>query len=75
MFNEEALRNKLKSIDGRDYGTCQSLKSEYDFSEGFKLVIHQIPKDPYAPPHTGIYRVIVDRNDDRIIDFKAETKI
>ena len=33
MFNEDALRNKLKSIDGRDYGACQSLKSEYDFSE------------------------------------------
>ena len=75
MFNEETLRNKLKSIDGRDYGACQLLKGEYDFSEGFKLVIHQIPKDPYAPPHTGIYRVIVDRNDDRIVDFKAETKI
>ena len=75
MNNEQTLRNKIKSIDGRDYGACQSLKGEYDFSKRFKLFIHQIPKDPYAPPHTGIYRIIVDRNDDRIVNFKAKTKI
>ena len=26
---------------------------------GFKLFVDQIPKDPYAPPHTGIYRIRV----------------
>ncbi len=50
------LRGKLNGLDGRDYGAYQSLKGEYRF-EKFTLKITQIPKDPYAPPHTGIYRV------------------
>ncbi len=75
MLNDEVLRNKLKSIDGKDYGAYQSLRGEYDFSNGFRLVIHQIPKDPYAPPHTGIYRVQVSRNDERIVHFDVTSKI
>ena len=55
------LRKKIESINQRDYGACQSLKGEYDYPR-FKLLIEQIPKDPYAPPHTGRYRVIV-KND------------
>ncbi len=59
MQSTQALRAKLERIDGRDYGACQSLKGEYAWPE-FELLITQIPKDPYAPPHTGIYRIRVD---------------
>ncbi|MBH10511.1 MAG: ATPase [Candidatus Marinimicrobia bacterium] len=75
MFSEQELKSKIKSINGRDYGACQSLKGEYEFPSGFKLIIHQIPKDPYAPPHTGVYRIIVKRSDERIINYNIKKKI
>ena len=56
MQSAEALRARLDRIDGKDYGACQSLKGEYAYPE-FELLITQIPKDPYAPPHAGIYRI------------------
>jgi predicted ABC-class ATPase len=59
MQSAQVLRNKLDRIDGRDYGACQSLKGEYAYPD-IELLITQIPKDPYAPPHTGIYRIRVD---------------
>ncbi|MFC2170816.1 ABC-ATPase domain-containing protein [Calditrichota bacterium] len=55
----ETLHKQLKSLDGKDYGACQSLLGEYSYPD-FELYIDQIPKDPYAPPHTGIYRVRVN---------------
>jgi predicted ABC-class ATPase len=58
MQSSQALHNKLKNIDSKDYGAYQSLKGEYIYPD-FKLFITQIPKDPYAPPHTGIYRIRV----------------
>jgi len=61
METFKILKYKLESINGKDYGAYQSLKGEYNYSQ-FKLAIDQIPKDPYAPPHTGIYRVIVKNN-------------
>ena len=61
METIEVLKNKLESINEKDYGAYQSLKGEYDYSK-FKLLIDQIPKDPYAPPHTGIYRVKLRNN-------------
>jgi predicted ABC-class ATPase len=61
METINVLKHKLESINEKDYGAYQSLKGEYDYSQ-FKLLIDQIPKDPYAPPHTGIYRVIVKNN-------------
>jgi len=74
MFTKEILKSKLESLDGKDYGGYQSLRGEYDFSS-YKLIIHQIPKDPYAPPHTGIYCVRVNRNDERIINIKMDSKV
>lgn len=56
MVTKEQLQKKITSLDGQDYGAFQSLIGTYDF-EQFALIIDQIPKDPYAPPHTGIYRV------------------
>jgi len=74
MVIADILKNKLASINGQDYGAYQSLLGEYDFSH-FKLIIQQIPKDPYAPPHTGVYRIQVRRDDKRIINFSINSKI
>jgi predicted ABC-class ATPase len=70
----EVLKYKLESINEKDYGAYQSLKGEYDYSQ-FKLLIDQIPKDPYAPPHTGIYRVIVKNNFINQFNYIFNTKI
>jgi len=74
MQNQEILRQKLATKDKQDYGAYQSLLGEYEFPL-FRLIIQQIPKDPYAPPHTGIYRVQVRRDDTRIINRKLSTRI
>ncbi|RLC46754.1 MAG: hypothetical protein DRI23_12015, partial [Candidatus Cloacimonadota bacterium] len=55
-MDKQILRNKLPSTDSKDYGSYQSLLGTYDYGL-FRLIIQQIPKDPYAPPHTGIYRI------------------
>ncbi|UCF98380.1 MAG: ABC-ATPase domain-containing protein [Spirochaetaceae bacterium] len=60
MQSSHSLYGKLKNIDGKDYGAYQSLKGEYAFPD-FQLFITQIPKDSYAPPHTGIYRIRVSQ--------------
>lgn len=73
-MNFNILKQKLPALDGKDYGAYQSLLGEYDF-ESFKLIIQQIPKDPYAPPHTGIYRIIVPRKDDHVINYPIRSKI
>ena len=56
MVTKDQLQKRITPLDGKDYGGFQSLIGTYDF-EQFALIIDQIPKDPYAPPHTGIYRV------------------
>ena len=61
METTSVLKHKLESVSEKDYGAYQSLKGEYDYSQ-FTLLIDQIPKDPYAPPHTGIYRAVVKNN-------------
>ncbi len=74
MSDEKLLKQKLTAIDKQDYGNYQSLLGSYDFSL-FKLIVQQIPKDPYAPPHTGIYRIQVQRSDERIINLKINSKV
>ena len=74
MQNHEILRQKLAPLEKQDYGAYQSLIGEYDFPL-FRLIIQQIPKDPYAPPHTGIYRVQVRRDDVRIVNRDLPTRI
>ena len=74
MLNTNILKQKLSSIDDQDYASYQSLLNTYDF-DLFKLIIQQIPKDPYAPPHTGIYRIQVHRNDNRIINLIINSKV
>ena len=58
MAASSVLEHKIDAINNKDYGAYQSLIGEYDYSK-FKLFIDRIPKDPYAPPHTGIYRLIL----------------
>jgi predicted ABC-class ATPase len=74
VLNSHILKLKLAAIDGQDYTGYQSLLGAYDL-DLFQLIIEQIPKDPYAPPHTGIYRIQAQRNDNRIIDLKIESKM
>ena len=74
MLNPNIIKQKLSAIDGQDYASYQSLLGEYDF-DLYKLIIQQIPKDPYAPPHTGIYRIQLQRSDKRIINLNIESKI
>ena len=47
MTDMQALNEKINSIDGKDYGRYQELLGSYDFSI-FKLIIQQIPKDPFS---------------------------
>jgi len=56
MVTKDQLQKRITPLDGMDYGSFQSLIGTYDFDQ-FVLIIERIPKDPYAPPHTGIYRV------------------
>ena len=49
----DVLRGRLSGLDGQDYGAYQSLRGEHDFGT-FTLIIDQVPKDPYAPPDTGV---------------------
>ena len=70
MRDTKTLHERLKAINGRDYGAYQSLLGGYDYPN-FKLAIDQIPKDPYAPPHTGIYVVQVQQGDS---DFMHDLK-
>lgn len=56
----ESIRSQLVSLDGKDYGGYQSLSGKYAYP-GFSLFIDRIPKDPYAPPHTGVYRLKIPR--------------
>lgn len=74
MLDKNILKKKLASIDDQDYASYQALLGAYDFSL-FKLIVQQIPKDPYAPPHTGIYRIQVQRSDDRIINLDIGSKV
>ena len=74
MLPSQVLRNKVTSIDQKDYGAYQALLGEYDF-ENYHLIFKQIPKDPYAPPHTGIYRILLRRNNQKVVDLDVSTNI
>jgi predicted ABC-class ATPase len=74
MQPSQALHGRLKNVNGKDYGAYQSLKGEYAYPD-FELFITQIPKDPYAPPHTGIYRIRVSHTYLSIPTRLFDTKI
>lgn len=61
MKPSEALQAQLRGLDGQDYGAYQSLKGAWRFPD-FELYLDRIPKDPYAPPGTGVYRARVSRS-------------
>ncbi|NDY74628.1 ATPase [Desulfobacter hydrogenophilus] len=74
MVTKDQLQRRITPLDGKDYGAFQSLIGTYDF-EQFALIIDQIPKDPYAPPHTGIYRVQFSLADTVIEDDMIGSRI
>lgn len=61
------LKHQLQGIDGKDYAAYQSLIGKHDYSR-FSLFVDQIPKDPYAPAYTGIYRARVKKSDAGFLD-------
>lgn len=73
MVTSDNLEKKLIGIDGRDYGAYQSLKGTYTYSD-FSLEIIQIPKDPFAPPHTGIYRLQIEQGWSGILNHPLTSK-
>ena len=74
MDTIKLLMDKIESLSEKDYGAYQSLKGEYNYPE-FKLFIDQIPKDPYAPPHTGIYRAKIKNTFINHFDSIFNTKV
>ncbi len=73
MLGENILRKKLAAIDKRGYGAYQSLTGKYQFPN-FILIIDKVPKDPYAPPRSGIFRIQVNRNHPKIINTNLNSK-
>jgi len=51
----DSLRHQLRGLKGKDFAAYQSIKGSYSYNH-FQLHINQIPKDPYAPPGTGVFR-------------------
>lgn len=74
MPDRNDLKQKLELIHNKDYVNYQSLLGIYDFPL-FRLIIQHIPKDPFAPPHTGLYRIQVKRNDNLIVQLDSDLKI
>lgn len=74
MSTIDVLRRKLESIDHKDYGAYQSLLGTYQFPN-FRFIVHQIPKDPFAPSHSGVYRVQVPRSAAAVINLTTDSKI
>jgi predicted ABC-class ATPase len=74
MATDKELRQKLQPLDGKDYTAYQSLKGQHAYP-GFDLLIDRIQKDPYAPPHTGIYRAIVESGKAGFKPDMIETKV
>ncbi len=60
MKSCEILKQQLQRLDGKDYAAYQSLKGGWSYPH-FELHLDRIPKDPYAPPNTGVYRARIDR--------------
>ncbi len=73
-MTKDELVKKITSMDRKDYGAYQDLLGSYDF-EQFKFIIERIPKDPFAPPHTGIYRIQFPIKDTVIELDKIDQKI
>lgn len=49
MQNNNNLKDKLNSIDGRGYGAYKSIEGAYSFDR-FILYIDHVQSDPFAPP-------------------------
>lgn len=56
MRTPEAVRRQLRDLDGRDYGAYRSLRGPIAVGD-LVLDVDVVPRDPYAPPGTGVVRV------------------
>ncbi len=74
MRRIDSLRPQLLKLDGKDYMAYQSLKGHYTYPD-FELFIDQIPKDPYAPPFTGVYRARVPKEISSFPEELTKSKI
>ena len=74
MMTRDHLQKKIATLDRKDYGAFQSLIGSYAY-ERFTFIIEQIPKDPYAPPHTGIYRIQIPLADTVIENGMLDSKV
>ncbi len=74
MKSKHQLEQIISELDGQDYGALKALIGHYNF-EQFELIIEQIPKDPYAPPHAGIYRLLIPLADTSIESDMIDSKI
>ena len=70
----ELLKQQLEHLDGKDYRAYQTLRGAWKYPH-FELHIDRIPKDPYAPPGTGVYRVKVGRDESGIAGKSADAPI
>ncbi|MHC4695090.1 MAG: P-loop domain-containing protein, partial [Planctomycetota bacterium] len=68
------MGKQLQRLDGQDYGAYQSLKGPWQYPH-FELYIDRIPKDPYAPPGTGVYRARVARDTAGISEEMTASRI
>ncbi|MCF7811606.1 ABC-ATPase domain-containing protein [bacterium] len=74
MKPNELLKQQLQRLNSTDYGAYQSLKGGWSFPK-YQLIIDRIPKDPYAPPSTGVYRIKVPRSDVGFPDTATSNQI
>ncbi|BBO84568.1 ATPase [Desulfosarcina ovata subsp. sediminis] len=74
MLSRSELKQKLSAIDGRDYTHYQAIRGSYDVDR-FKLIVQQVPKDPFAPPHSGVYRIQLHRDDRRIVNPDLRSRV
>ncbi|UCH10341.1 MAG: ABC-ATPase domain-containing protein [Fidelibacterota bacterium] len=70
----ELLEQQIQQLDGKDYGAYQSLKGSWQYPH-FELHIDRIPKDPYAPPGTGVFRARVTRDRAGISEDMSSSRI
>ncbi|MDH4224055.1 MAG: ABC-ATPase domain-containing protein [Deltaproteobacteria bacterium] len=62
MDTADELGRRIQALDGKDYGDYQTLKGSWSFPR-FAFQMERIPKDPYAPPEAGLFRVVVSRQE------------
>ena len=74
MLDEKSLLEKLATIDKKGYSAYQTLLGHYSFSY-FNLIIDKVPRDPYAPIQSGIFRIQVNPRHPKMINLFIDSRI